>query len=46
MVVLFPLELADTVGPPVTVLIVVTGHRRLRLGYGIVIAEHHKQPEC
>ena len=44
--VLFPPGPADTDGPPVTVVLVVTGHRRLCPDYGIVGVEHHKQPEC
>ena len=36
MVVLFPPGLADTDGPPVTVLLVVTGHRSLALAMALL----------
>ena len=35
-----------TVGPPVTVLPVVIGRRKLRLGYDIAGVEPHMRPEC
>ena len=46
MVVLSPHEVVGTVGPPVTVLPVMTGRGKLRLGYRIAGVEPYMRPEC
>ena len=46
MVFLSPHEVVGTVGPPVTVLPVVLGRRKPRLGPSIDGVERHMRPEC